>query len=297
MNNQVVLKPRVPKRRKKTGRLFKGFLVVVLATVLTTLAIQASDKFTIPGSSLVAGVGGAGPKAHCASSMVYIPSSGGGFCIDSYEVSAGDHCLYANPSNQTETEANLSDPLCMPLASTARSPWVNIPEHEALQLCAKAGKRLPTNKEWYRAALGTPDLIDANGDSACALGHIGQSSADKTGANAKCISSYGVHDMVGNVWEWIDASVVDGKYDERMLPDEGYVAEVDVDGVPTRTATSSLAAYGDDYFYVNKTGVRGMIRGGFWSLKEKGGTFSINATIPTSFVGNAIGLRCVVDAQ
>lgn len=284
------------RRKKKSGRIWKGALVVVFASALTTLAIHASDSLTIPGRSLFAGVGGSTEKPLCPPEMAYIQQPGGGFCIDKYEESAGDKCTYKDPVNQQETENNLGDQVCLPVSSLGRRPWVNAPEHEALALCAKAGKRLPSNKEWYRAALGTPDT-QVDGSSLCALGQIGQSSADKTGSHPKCVSSYGAYDMVGNVWEWIDASVQDGMYNSRLIPDDGYVSEVDTDGVANKTATSSVSSYGDDYFFVDKSGLKGMMRGGFWSLADKGGIFSINTTITTSFVGVAVGFRCARDAS
>ncbi len=284
------------RRKKKSGRIWKGALVVVFASALTTLAIHASDSLTIPGRSLFAGVGSSTTKPLCSPEMAYVQEPGGGFCIDKYEESAGDKCTYKDPSNQQETENNLGDQVCLPVSSPERRPWVNTPEHEALALCAKAGKRLPSNKEWYRAALGTPDT-QIDGSRECALGQIGQSSADKTGAHPKCVSSYGAYDMVGNVWEWIDASVQDGMYNSRMIPDDGYVSEVDTDGVASKTATTSKSSYGDDYFFVDKSGLKGMMRGGFWSLTDKGGIFSINTTIVTSFVGSAVGFRCARDAS
>lgn len=289
--------PHRPRRKKKGGKLWKGILVVLFSTGLTTLAIHASDSFKNPGDML-ASVGGAKtPIAHCPPEMAYVSSSGSGYCIDRYEVSAGDKCQRATPGNQFETQANLSDPLCLPTSKLGNHPWVNVPLHEALALCAKVGKRLPTNKEWYRAALGTPDVVNPTDASACALGKTGQSDADTTGAHASCESSYGAYDMVGNVWEWVDGEVEDGKLGTRELPSEGYVDEADVEGVPTRTATSSNLAFGEDYFFLDKSGVRGIIRGGFWSLKEKAGIFTVNATIQTSFVGNAVGFRCAKDSQ
>ncbi len=298
MNQRVVLKPKVAaKKRKKKSSLWKGLLVVLFATGLTTLAIHASDIFTIPGTSLFAGVGASGGTEHCPPEMAYVSQAGGGYCIDKYEVSAGDQCSFVQPASEIETGANMRNALCTVMSVKAKQPWVNVPLQDALAICAKAGKRLPTNKEWYRAALGTPDAVSEEGASDCALARTGQTNADNTGANPKCISSYGAYDMVGNVWEWVDGSVVDGSYQGKMLPGQGSVAGADVDGVPTETATSAVSAFGSDYFFIDKSGTRGMMRGGFWSLKEKAGLFSVNATIPTSFVGNAVGFRCVKDAQ
>jgi formylglycine-generating enzyme required for sulfatase activity len=259
--------------------------------MLTTFAIQAADDYRIPGSSsLIAGVGKS-KTARCPSDMAYIPDAQGGFCIDRYEAAPGEACVHADPMNQFETDANLSNPLCVPVSKKELRPWVNVPMHQALALCAKVGKRLPSHGEWYRAALGTPDTVSAN-KGACALGKTGQSRADATGVHEQCVSSYGAYDMVGNVWEWIDATVSGGMYANRMLPTEGYVSEADQDGVPSAVGESS-PSFGEDYFFADLAGVKGMFRGGFWSMNEKAGMFSINATIPTSFVGVAVGFRCV----
>ncbi len=271
---------------------------MLFSTGLTTLAINASDSFKNP-SSLLAGVGGTESKvkAHCPSDMAYITTADSGFCIDKYEVSAGETCQYSDPKNGFDTNADLTDPKCFPVVKKGNRPWVNVPLHQALAVCAKVGKRLPTNKEWYRASLGTPDVVSPDGASACVIGRTGQSRSEPTGSRDQCVSSYGVTDMVGNVWEWVDGQVEDGKYGSRYLSSEGYVDEVDVDGVPTKTATTSNLAFGEDYLFIDHAGIKGMIRGGFWSLKEKAGIFAINATIPTSFVGDAVGFRCAKDSQ
>ncbi len=304
MNQRVVLKPThlepPPRRRKKkkSNRLWKGLFVIIFSTGLTTLAIHASDTFKNPGNTLLAGVGGANtPIPHCPSDMVYVSSGERSYCVDRYEVSAGDKCPRSSPLNQFDTQTNLTSKDCEPVSKAGNTPWVNVPLHDALLLCAKVGKRLPTNKEWYRAALGTPDAVTPNDPSACALGRTGQSESDPSGEHANCISSYGAYDMVGNVWEWVDGEVENGAYGTRELPQEGFIDEVDVEGVPTRIATTSNISFGEDYFFIDRSGVRGMIRGGFWSLKEKSGIYTINATIPTSFIGNAVGFRCAKDAQ
>ncbi len=270
--------------------------MVAFSTGLTTLAIHASDMMKDPTSDLAASVAGS-VKERCPKEMAYIENGDSGFCIDRYETSSGEKCAYSSPRNEFETRANVTDPVCLPVSKEGVAPWVNVELHQALAVCAKAGKRLPTNREWYRAALGTPDVVSPDDPNECALGRTGQSAADRSGAHSRCVSSFGVYDMVGNVWEWVDGEVENGRFEGRELPLEGFVSQVDSSGVPIETSTTSELAFGEDYFFIDRGGVRGMIRGGFWSLKERAGIFDVNATIPTSFIGNAVGFRCARDAR
>ena len=281
------------RRKKRRSGFLKGLLVVLIASGATIAAIHASDTIRIPGVALLAGVGGIGSqeKARCPSDMVYVSDGGGGFCIDRYENSTGPLCGKEEPANQFETSANMAQSACTTESKKDKKPWVNVDLHQAMTLCARVGKHLANPHEWYRAALGTPDEVSKS-SRACALGHIGQERADKTGMHDDCVSSYGAYDMVGNVWEWVDANIADGTYAGRTLPEEGFVAEADVDGIASKTGPEPIAPFGGDQWFVNKSELRGMFRGGFWSMEEKAGIYAVNATIPPSFVGNAVGFRC-----
>ncbi len=71
---------------------------------------------------------------------------------------------------------------------------------QAEQACALSGKRLPTNQEWQRAVVGTPDPGVDDGATLCNVDSTDQSN---TGSRAACVSKWGAFDMVGNVWEWV----------------------------------------------------------------------------------------------
>jgi formylglycine-generating enzyme required for sulfatase activity len=260
---------------------------------MTVLIIHASDSFKNP-NDLVAGVGGvAAPSTRCPSDMVFVSSPNGGFCIDKYENSPGKSCPHSDPKNQFETNDNMSQPLCVSVSVPESDPWVNIPVTQAMEICTRGGKHLASNGEWYRAALGTPDTVNTEiGSPNCVLGRIGVSHGEKTGSHSACVSSVGAFDMVGNVWEWVDGNIVNGVYEKRDLPREGFITETDVDGVPVSVASSSSEVFHGDYFYIKRDGVSGMLRGGFWNLSEKAGVTTVNATIPTTFVGSAVGFRC-----
>src|SRR5262245_3246363 len=49
----------------------------------------------------------------------------------------------------------------------AEIPAANITWFQALEACANAGKRLPTNAEWQMGATGTPDADQDNGTTDC----------------------------------------------------------------------------------------------------------------------------------
>lgn len=268
------------------GFFIRSLVVVVGAILLSVIVIRASDGIRVPGSGLLASLGSSTPEV-CPRDMVFVDTSDGGVCVDRHEASTGDGCPIGDPRSSVETQMNLDVSGCIPRSIEGARPWTNVPQHQAELLCARAGKRLPSNTEWYRAAMGTPDLPALG----CVLGRTGVSRAEPTGSE-RCVSSAGVHDMIGNVWEWVGETIENGRYRDRELPTEGSVIEVTADGVPSKTSVSPDAAFASDQFFIDKEGVRGMMRGGFWAMTEKAGVFTVNASIAPTFTGDAIGFRC-----
>jgi formylglycine-generating enzyme required for sulfatase activity len=267
---------------------FKTVAVIVIAAVLSTLTINAGDNFGDFSNSFLASVVPGLAQDPCPKDMTFVATEMGGFCIDVYEASAGEDCLFETPQNEDETQQNIGVSGCMAVSEEGREPWTYIPQHQAVLACAHAGKRLPTLQEWYRASLGTPDA----GGGVCNTHNSRESRADLTGEFALCVSARGAYDMIGNVWEWVDATVVDGEFEEITLPAQGFVAAVNTEGVPTQTMDTPNLSFNGDYFWRLAEGTQGVFRGGYWGLEGKAGLYAFHAGVPATFIGNGVGFRC-----
>lgn len=182
----------------------------------TTGVVGSCDPTVMPlpnaGLTEPLGVGG------CPAGMVPVES----FCIDRYEASLDGWSPYFNPGTAVVTAVSLP----------AAVPQGYISGDQAAAACITAGKRLCTDTEWLRACRGPAMTTYPYGDvlmpGVCndaravhpaielfgttdpiiwsMLGHpcLNQlaDSLAPTGDHPGCVTTEGVHDMMGNLHEW-----------------------------------------------------------------------------------------------
>jgi len=117
-----------------------------------------------------------------------------GFSIDKYEVT--NDAFKKFDKSYTSSEGK------------AQHPAVEMTYFEAEKYCKSVGKRLPTGAEWELAARGTDGRIYPWGNEfdSSKANTVESEKGDTTpvGSYKNGVSPYGVADMCGNVWEWVD---------------------------------------------------------------------------------------------
>jgi formylglycine-generating enzyme required for sulfatase activity len=190
------------------------------------------------------------------------------FFIDKHQLSVAQYARFLEDTlHEGPPEWNV-----MNRTQHRNRPVTNVDWVEAEAYCKWAGKRLPTEAEWEKAARGTdgrtypwgnepPTGIRVNAGRAIWSNHAALTPG---GTFEEGKSPYGVYDMAGNAWEWV-SDWYDQDYYKTSNPQN-----------PTGPTT----------------GMHKVIRGGSWGSGPKDLRASDRNTHLPSFRGLGTGFRC-----
>ncbi|MDE3089110.1 MAG: SUMF1/EgtB/PvdO family nonheme iron enzyme, partial [Chloroflexota bacterium] len=125
-----------------------------------------------------------------------------GFWIDKYEVTNALYKKCVDSGTCKVADMGEYDPSGKP-----NRPVVQVTWYDANTFCQWAGKRLPTEAEWEKAARGTDARTWPWGNdwnpSKLNSWDAGPHTTTDVGTYPQGASPYGALDMAGNVWEWV----------------------------------------------------------------------------------------------
>lgn len=203
------------------------------------------------------------------------------FYIDKFELTNGRYLEFVKatrhriPQNPKNATRNLWEGETI-AESLIDRPVINVDWADAQAYCQWAGKRLPTEAEWEKAAKGTADRRFPWGNVEPTNKHlnfnqqwIGEKTLMPVGSYEAGKSPFGVYDMAGNVWEWVN-DWYDARYYEKS---------------PAKNPTGP------------ETGTKRVLRGSGWQNETPTVRIFTRVDSDPTIRNESTGFRCAMDAR
>ncbi|MFT4579821.1 MAG: sulfatase modifying factor 1 [Nitrospinales bacterium] len=132
------------------------------------------------------------------------------YVIDAYEVSNERYLSFIHRTGRKEPPNPYSNGLLSQETGINSLPVVQVTWYDAVDYCRWAGKRLPTEAEWEKAARGNEGLVFPWGSESPSNKHVnfeknweGTKTLWTVDTNNGTASPFGLKGMAGNVREWV----------------------------------------------------------------------------------------------
>jgi formylglycine-generating enzyme required for sulfatase activity len=202
---------RLRQRRHRTRWAF-GVAAAVLVALGIWVALpdgklraERVGKDGAPADLVPAGIFAMGDGDYSPQREIFLDA----FYIDRFEVTTGRYAKYLAATGSVRAPDEWD---AVALDAASELPVIGVDWNDAAAYCAWAGRRLPTEAEWEKAARGgdgrmypwgneSPSLLRSNYVNTSPEAYKG--GLHKVGSHPAGRSPYGAHDMAGNVNEWV----------------------------------------------------------------------------------------------
>ena len=182
------------------------FLTEVHANVLKPTNRDPVEMKIIPaGEFLMGSKSSEGRSDERPQRRIYLDA----YAIDIYEVTNERYLHFIHSTGRKEPANPYGDRLLSEESGIGSLPVVQVTWYDAVDYCRWAGKRLPSEAEWEKAARGDSGSVFPWGTDSPHNKPInfernwqGTKTLWPVGSNEETSSPFGIHDMSGNVREW-----------------------------------------------------------------------------------------------